>query len=47
MKIKVGDATVENEGAATWSAGDNIVTIGVKYGTTAQTYTVTVTKTGS
>lgn len=47
VSITVGDNTVENGGTATWTAGENTVAINVKYGTTEQTYTVTVTKTGS
>ena len=44
ITITVGDATVENGGTATWSAGENTVTVVVKNGTAEKTYTVTVTK---
>lgn len=44
ITITVGDTAVENGGTATWSAGENTVTVVVKNGTAEKTYTVTVTK---
>lgn len=44
ITITVGDTTVENGGSASWSAGENTVTVVVKNGTAEKTYTVTVTK---
>lgn len=44
VEIKVGETAVENGTAATWSAGENIVTVKVTNGSEAETYTVTVTK---
>lgn len=44
ITIKNGDTAVTNGGSATWSDGENVVTIEVKYGTTVRTYKVTVTK---
>lgn len=44
MEIKRGSTVVSNGGTITWAAGANVVTIKVTYGTTTQTYTVTVTK---
>lgn len=42
--IKNGDTTVENEGSATWSAGENTLTVTVTNGDQSKVYTVTVTK---
>ena len=39
-----GETTVANGGAATWTEGDNEVTIAVSNGTARKTYTVTVSK---
>ena len=46
VEIKVGDEEIQNGTAATWTAGENIVTVKVtaEDGTTTKTYTVTVTK---
>lgn len=43
--IKNGSTTVQNEGSATWSAGENTVTITVTNDDVEKVYTVTVTKT--
>lgn len=44
ITIDNGGATVENGTAATWSDGENTMTITVKNGLQQKTYTVTVTK---
>lgn len=46
VEITAGTETVSNGSAATWSAGENTVTVKVtaEDGTTTKTYTVTVTK---
>jgi len=44
VTIDVDGTPVQNGGSATWSAGENTVTITVQYGTTSQVYTVVVTK---
>ena len=46
IEVKVGTKVIENGKAATWSDGENTVTITVtaEDGTTTKTYTVTVTK---
>lgn len=44
VAIKNGSADVDNGGSATWSAGENIITITVTDGNDTETYTVTVTK---
>jgi len=44
IAIKNGETAVENGAAATWVAGENIVTIDVAIGGETETYTVTVTK---
>ena len=46
VEVKVGDVVVPNGTAATWAAGENILTVKVtaEDGTTTKTYTVTVTK---
>lgn len=46
ISILNGTAPVGNGSAATWSAGENTVTIKVENGAAQQTYTVKVTKTG-
>lgn len=46
ISILNGTTPVTNGSAATWSAGENTVTIKVENGAAKQTYTVTVTKTG-
>lgn len=45
IEIKVGDTDVDNGAAATWSTGENVVTITVTRGTETETYKVIVTKT--
>lgn len=42
--IKNGSTVVENGGSATWSSGENVVTVKVTNGSAEKTYTVTVTK---
>lgn len=43
--IKNGTTTVENEGSASWSAGENTLTVTVSNGEyNTKVYTVTVTK---
>lgn len=42
--IKNGTTTVQNEGSATWSAGENTVTVTVTNGESEKVYTVVVTK---
>ena len=44
IEIKKGSTTVTNGSTASWSAGENTVTIKVTKGTVVKTYTVTVTK---
>lgn len=44
IEITVGETAVENGSAATWAAGENVVTIKVTDGDATTTYTVTVTK---
>lgn len=44
IAIKNGETTVANEGQATWSDGENTLTVTVKNGTAEKVYTVTVTK---
>jgi len=44
VEITVGETEIENGSAATWAAGENVVTIKVTDGDAATTYTVTVTK---
>lgn len=40
-----GESEVTNGSSATWSAGENTVTVTVTNGTAEKVYTVTVTKT--
>ena len=42
--IKNGSTTVQNEGSASWSAGENTVTVTVTNGDSEKVYTVVVTK---
>lgn len=44
IEIKNGSTVVENGGSATWSSGENVVTVKVTNGSAEKTYTVTVTK---
>lgn len=44
IEIKNGEAVISNGAAATWSDGENTVTIKVTNGDISETYTVTVTK---
>ncbi len=44
VAIKNGDTAVENGSAATWSDGENTLTVTVTNGSAIKTYTVTVTK---
>nr|DAU37817.1 MAG TPA: Preprotein translocase subunit [Caudoviricetes sp.] len=44
VEIKNGDTAVTNGGTATWTDGENVVTIKVTNGTTVRIYKVTVTK---
>ena len=44
VTILNGETPVENGTAATWTEGDNTLTITVKNGTVQKVYTVTVTK---
>ena len=44
ITIMNGETEVANGAAATWSAGENVVTIEVEIGGETETYTVTVTK---
>lgn len=44
VTIKNGDTTVTNGSTATWSEGENTLTITVTSGTVTKVYTVTVTK---
>ena len=42
--IKNGSTAVENGTSATWSEGENVLTVTVTNGSAVKTYTVTVTK---
>lgn len=44
ITITNGETAVENEGSASWQAGENILTVKVTNGAVEKTYTVTVTK---
>ncbi len=44
VEIKNGEAVVESGSAATWSEGENVVTVRVTNGSYSKTYTVKVTK---
>lgn len=44
IEIKVGEVAVTNGEAATWEAGENVVTVKVTNGANTKIYTVTVTK---
>lgn len=44
VEILVGETEIENGASATWSAGENTVTIIVTNGDETETYTVEVTK---
>lgn len=44
VMIKNGSTAVENGSAATWSDGENVLTVTVTNGSAIKTYTVTVTK---
>ena len=44
LVLKVGDTTIENETAPTWTVGENVLTVVVTNGSASTTYTVTVTK---
>lgn len=44
IEVKNGSTPVNNGSAATWSAGENMVTVKVTNGGSTKTYTVTVTK---
>lgn len=44
IEIKNGSTVVENGGSATWSSGENTVTVKVTSGAAEKTYTVIVTK---
>lgn len=44
VTIASKDATIADDGTATWAEGDNIVTVTVTLGTNSNVYTVTVTK---
>ena len=46
ISILNGTIPVANGSAATWSTGENTVTIKVENGAAKQTYTIKVTKTG-
>lgn len=45
VEILVGETEIESGDSATWSAGENTVTITVTNGNVEKVYTVTVTKT--
>lgn len=45
VEILVGETEIESGDSATWSAGENTVTITVTNGDATKVYTVTVTKT--
>ena len=44
VTVKVGSSRVQNGGNATWSQGENVVSVTVNNGKTSKVYTVTVTK---
>ena len=44
VTIKNGSTTVNNGSAASWSAGENVLTVTVTNGNASKVYTVTVTK---
>lgn len=44
VEILVGETEIDSGDSATWSAGENTVTITVTNGGETETYTVTVTK---
>lgn len=44
VEIKLGDAVIQNGGAATWTAGENTVSVKVTNGEEIENYTITVTK---
>lgn len=44
VTIESDDATIADDGTATWAAGDNVVTITVTNGGLEKVYTATVTK---
>ena len=44
VEILVGETEIESGDSATWSAGENTVTITVTNGDATKVYTVTVTK---
>ena len=44
VTILNGETPVQNGGTATWSEGENTLTVTVEYGTTKRVYTVTVNK---
>lgn len=44
VEILVGETEIDSGDSATWSAGENTVTITVTNGTETEVYTVTVTK---
>lgn len=44
VTIMNGETPVQNGGAATWSEGENTLTVTVENGTTKRVYTVTVNK---
>lgn len=44
VTVKVGSSRVQNGGSATWSEGENVVSVTVNNGKTSKVYTVTVTK---
>lgn len=43
VTIESDDATIAQDGTATWATGDNVVTITVENGKAKSVYTVTVT----
>lgn len=46
VTIHNGDSPVSNGGSATWSTGENTLTVKVANGTKEKTYTVIVSKSG-
>ena len=44
IEIKLGETVIDNESAAVWEVGENILTVKVTNGSASTTYTVTVTK---
>lgn len=44
IEIKNGETAVNNGEAATWTEGENVLTVKVTNGSASKTYTVTVTK---